>query len=209
MDDSKKQASAVALIGAPIAIILASTMLLGGFAGYNQATIDHGGTPLAAWVGPFAAIGFAAMGFAFYFRRYAPVWATWSPRKRRYWLALGFCCVIGGILGALLVADQPADRAAIDMMSDGPLSAGFAIGAAAVWIVGLAIGMVVYHRSIDDHEERAWLWACVAGWYAFVFPAPAWWVLHRAALAPAVDVAALFSLSLIVNAIVWLWLKFR
>ena len=209
MANEEKEASAAALIGWPIAIIMASTLLLGGFSGYNQATVDHGGSPLAGWVGPLVAMSLAAIGFTAYFRRYAPTIRRWSPRKRRYWLALAFCAMIGGIIGGLLVADQPAGGSSIDMMSDGPLSAGFAIGAALTWIVGLTIGMIAYHRSIDDHEERAWLWACVAGWYAFVFPAPAWWVLHRADLAPSVDVAVLFSFSLIVNALVWLWLKFR
>lgn len=209
MTNDAARPSAVALIGWPIVIILGSAMLLGGFAGYNQATIDKGGVPLPLWAGPLAALGFAALGFGGYFRRYAPSWRSWSPRKRRYWLALGFCGIIGGIIGGLLVSDQSGSGAAIDMMSNGPLSPGFAISAAVIWVAGLAIGMVVYHRSIDDHEERAWLWACVAGWYAFVFPAPAWWMLHRAGLTSPVDVVVLFSLSLIVNAVVWLWLKFR
>ena len=69
--------------------------------------------------------------------------------------------------------------------------------------------MIIYHRAIDDHEERAWLWASMAGWYAFIFPAPVWWVLHRAGMAPPVDAMILFVFSLVANCIVYLWLKFR
>src|SRR3546814_17952819 len=73
----------------------------------------------------------------------------------------------------------------------------------------LSIGSLFYHRSIDDHEEHAWLWAGLAGWYAFALAAPVWWVLHRADLAPPADAMMLFLLSLLVNAVVHLWLKFR
>ena len=207
--DDTKPRSLAALIAWPIVITLIAAGLFGGFAGYNQAVLDNGGSPLPAWAGPLAALGFGALALTFYARRYYPSWQSLSPRKRRYWLTLGFCAAIGGIVGGWLVADQPTCRGFAEMLASGSLSPGFAVGASLLWTAGLAIGMVFYHRSIDDHEERAWLWACVAGWYAFIFPAPAWWVLHRADMAPPVDAVLLFFLSLIVNAIVWAWLKFR
>jgi hypothetical protein len=132
-----------------------------------------------------------------------------SPRQRRYRFALGFAAVVGGIVGGWMVADQPIGRGGLEMAFSGSLSANFAIGAALLWVLGLAISMTIYHRAIDDHEERAWLWAGLAGWYAFIIPAPVWWVLHRADLAPPADTMLLFLFSLIVNAIVWLWLKYR
>lgn len=132
-----------------------------------------------------------------------------SARQRRYRFALGFAAVVGAIIGGWMVMDQPADRGAIEMAVTGSLSANFAVAASVFWVAGLAISMVIYHRAIDDHEERAWLWAGLAGWYAFIFPTPVWWLLHRADLVPRVDAMAIFALSLIVNAAVWLWLKFR
>lgn len=132
-----------------------------------------------------------------------------SPRQRRYRFALGFAAVVGGIVGGWMVADQPAGRDGLEMAFSGSLSAGFAVGASLFWVLGLAISMTIYHRAIDDHEERAWLWAGLVGWYAFIVPAPVWWVLHRADLAPPADTMLLFAFSMIVNAIVWLWLKFR
>ena len=132
-----------------------------------------------------------------------------SPRQRRYRLALGFAAVVGGILGAWMVADQQGGRSGLEMAFSGSVSSGFAIGASLFWLIGLAISMAIYHRAIDDHEERAWLWAGLAGWYAFIVPAPVWWVLHRADLAPPADAMLLFMFSMVVNAIVWLWLKYR
>ena len=197
-----------AMIVWPIIIVLTAAGVLGGFAGYSQAMVDDGGTPLPAWAGPLAALGFGAVALAVYARRYRSAWQSLPPRRRHYWLALGLCATIGGIVGGWLVADQPIDRGFAEMLASGTLSPGFAVGASLLWIGGLAVGMVLYHRAIDDHEERAWLWACVAGWYAFIFPAPAWWALHRAGMAPPVDAMLLFLLSLIANAIVWMWLKF-
>lgn len=132
-----------------------------------------------------------------------------SPRRKRYRLALGLAAVVGGIVGGWQVADQPVGRSGAELAFNGSLSPTFAIGASLLWTVGLAIAMLIYHRAVDDHEERAWLWASTAGWYAVIFPAPVWWVLHRASLAPPVDAMALFILSMVANGIVWLWLKFR
>ena len=128
-----------------------------------------------------------------------------SPRRRRYWLSLGLAAIIGGVIGGWMAAD----RGAAALVSNGPVSESFAIGTSIAWAVGLAICMLVYHRAIDDHEERAWLWAGLAGWYAFIFPAPIWWILHRAELAPPADAMLLFLLSMAVNGAVYLWLKFR
>jgi len=81
-----------------------------------------------------------------------------------------------------LFHDAPHWRAnvppAVSFRQAGPPNRG-AIGASLFWAVGLAISMTIYHRAIDDHEERAWLWAGLAGWYAFIFPAPVWSLLIR------------------------------
>lgn len=207
--DVEKPRSRAALVAWPIVITLIAAMLLGGFVGYNQTVVNNGGTPLPAWAGPLAALGFVTLALVAYARRYRLTWQSLSPRKRRYWLTLGLCAVIGGVIGAWMAIDQRIGEQDSTGLLTGPLSPNFSIAASLVWTLGLAAAMWIYHRSIDDHEERAWLWACVAGWYAFIFPAPVWWVLHRADMAPPVDAMLLFFLSLIVNAIVWAWLKFR
>lgn len=133
-----------------------------------------------------------------------------SPRRKRYRLALGLAAVVGGIVGGWLSADEAGGAAAgLALISNSPLSNTFAIGASILWLVGMAVCMLIYHRAVDDHEERAWLWAATAGWYTIMFCAPVWWVLHRASLAPPADAMILFILSMVVNGVVWLWLKFR
>lgn len=207
--DDMKPRSLAALVAWPIVITVIAAMLLGGFFGYNQAMLDKGGTPLPAWAGPLAVVGFGTIALVAYVRRYRSTWQSLSPRKQRYWLALGLCAVIGGVIGGWLTIDQPTERGFTEMLASGSLSPGFAVSASLLWTAGLAVGMVLYHRAIDDHEERAWLWASTAGWYTFIFPAPVWWVLHRAGMAPPADTMILFIFSLVVNAIVYLWLKFR
>lgn len=195
-------------IGWPIAIILITLFLAAFVAGYldGAAADGHPIMPTALGAGLVVVAGIGAMGL--YLRRVGTFWRDWSRRKRLYWASLAGAGLVGAFAGALLHSGRSSTG--VDaIFSYGILSPTSAVALAILWIGGLAIAITLYHRSIDDHEERAYLWACLAGWYAFIFPAPAWWVLHRAGMAPPVDAMLLFILSLIVNAIVWAWLKFR
>ena len=210
MTNDAKRPGGFAMILWPLAILFGTAMLLGGFDGYNQTMVEKGGTPLPAWAGPLVAFGFGALALAVYVRRYRAEWRQRTPRQRRYWLALGFCAALGGIIGGWLqIANSTDARAGLVLVDGSPLAPGFAIGASALWVFGMVFGMIFYHRAIDDHEEHAWLWAGLAAWYAFGLAAPVWWVLHRASLVPPPDVMLLFLFALIVNAVVWLWLKYR
>lgn len=133
-----------------------------------------------------------------------------SPRRKLYLTSIVLAGLIGAVMGAWMAIADPTDGAAgIALVSNSPLTASFAIGASVLWVVGMAVCMFLYHRAVDDHEERAWLWACVSGWYVFMFAAPVWWMLHRASLASPPDAMLLFIGTLIVNGAVWLWLKYR
>ncbi|MCW0199550.1 hypothetical protein [Sphingopyxis sp.] len=193
----------------PAVICFGAIFLAGILAGFSKVAAEAGKATLAPWAGPLIAATLGIAGLFFYFRRHADWFRALSRRRRHYWTALGLAAVIGGIVGVWASFDQPANRGAIEMAFTGSLSANFAIGASLFWVIGLLVSMVIYHRSIDDHEERAWLWAGLAGWYAFIFPAPVWWVLHRAGLAPPADAMLLFVLSMVTNGVVYLWLKFR
>lgn len=199
----------VGAIGWPLAILTGGAMLLGGLLGYNKGIVESGGEPVPIWAGALAAAAFCLVGFAVYLRAYRAVWERWSPRKRRYWLSLGLCALAGAIIGGWFSAQRPLDQSLIEAATSMSFTPGFAIGVSLLWLVSLSIGSFFYHISIDDHEERAWLWAGLAGWYAVAFTAPVWWALHRAGLAPPADAMLLFLLSLIVNGVVYIWLKFR
>ncbi len=133
-----------------------------------------------------------------------------SPRRKRYLIAIGFSVAIGGIIGIWSRTVSPgAPDTAFLFLGNPALTASFAVGASLLWAIGMAIGIPLFHRAVDDHEERALLWSGLAAWYAFAFAAPVWWLLHRADLVPPVDAMLLFAGSTIVNVIVWLWFKFR
>lgn len=194
------------LVGA-IAISLATLFSTGAVKGYFDAHHAAGGEP-SGQVASLIALAIGAAVLALYLRRTGMFWSGWSARKRRYWASMGLASLIGAAGAYWTLIPQSSGSGPIQLIS-GPLPRNVAIGTATLWVVGLAFAMMLYHRAIDDHEKRAWLWAGLAGWYAFVFPIPAWWLLHRAALVPPVDAMLLFILSLIVNSIVYVWLKFR
>lgn len=133
-----------------------------------------------------------------------------SPRRKLYLAAIGLAVVTGALLGLWRRAVSPdAPNTALLLVTNAALTPSFAIGASLLWTIGMAICLLLFHRAVDDHEERAMLWAGLAAWYAFAFTAPVWWVLHRASLVVAPDVMLILLVALAVNAIVWLWLKFR
>ncbi len=133
-----------------------------------------------------------------------------SPRRKRYTTGIILALLVGAVIGAVMQLGEPNNgTSGLVLLDDTPLTPGFATGAAILWTVGLAVCLVIYHRSVDDHEEHAYLWAGLAAWYTFTLSAPTWWVLHRASLAPAPDVMLLFVGALAVNVAVWLWLKYR
>jgi len=187
----------------PVFIGLCTAMLAGGIAGYNQAAINSGDPALAPWVGPVAAIAFGVVAITLYIRSHAAFFRRWSPRKRLYWASIFGAGLLGMVSAITLQASGG------DLYSNAALTPTVAIALSALWVVGLAISLVVYHRSVDDHERQAYHLGALWGFYAFVFPCPAWWVLHRAGLAPPIDAMILFVASLVVNALVYLWFKFR
>lgn len=187
----------------PVFIGLCTAMLAGGIAGYNQAAINSGDPALAPWVGPVAAIAFGVAAIALYIRSHAEFFRRWSPRKRLYWASIFGAGTLGMVSAITLQAGGG------DLTSNAALSPTVAVALSALWVVGLALSLIAYERTIDDHERQAYHLGALWGFYAFVIPCPAWWVLHRAGLAPPIDAMILFVASLVVNALVYFWFKFR
>lgn len=189
----------------PVAIGIGTAMLAGGFAGYNEAA-ERGDAVLAPWIGPVVAILLGGLALTYYVRRHADWFRKWSPRKRLYWISL----TLSGALGFVAAMVMQAGTAGTDgLFSNAAMAPMVAIGLSALWVVGLTIALTLYHRTIDDHERRAYHLGGLAGFYAFVFPCPVWWVLWRADLAPPVEAMPLFALSVIANALFYFWFKFR
>jgi len=194
-------------LGWPIAIFMGTAMLAGVFAGYNKAAAEAGDTMLAPWVGPLIAIALGVSAMALYLRRHIDQWRQWSPRKRLYWISL-FGSFGLGIMIAIMMQSGQQD-VSNDMFSNSALTPTMAVVLSLMWVIGLGVAMILYHRSIDDHERHAYRLGAAAGFYAFVVPCPVWWVLARAGMAPPVEAMSLFLFSLIVNCGVYLWFKFR
>lgn len=193
----------------PLAIVLATVFAMGVAAGYLDAHRDAGGSGPSALIGGGVVLlaGLAALGL--YLRRFGTFWHDWSRRKRLYVGSLIGSGLLGLISAILIRSGQVGDFGGDPFFSNSPLTPGVAMILALLWSVGISIAVIVYQRSVDDHEKQAYLWAGLAGYYAFIVPAPAWWVLARADLVPPVDAMLLFVLTIMVNAVVYLWLKFR
>lgn len=190
----------------PIAIGIGTAMLAGGFAGYNDAAAERGDAVLAPWIGPVVAVLIGGLALAYYVRRHADAFRSWSPRKRLYWISL----ILSGALGFVAAMVMQAGSDGTDgLFSNAALTPPVAIALSAMWVVGLTIALILYHRTVDDHERQAYHLGGLAGFYAFVFPCPVWWVLWRADLAPPVEAMPLFGLSLAANAVIYFWYKFR
>jgi len=192
----------------PTVITLATVFLMGGVAGYLDAhRADGGDGPSGLVAGGLVLLAGAGVMWL-YLRRFPLFWQGWSRRKRLYTASIAGSVLLG-LLTAILLRSGQADVTADPFFSNSALSPQIAILLALLWGAGISIAVFIYQRTIDDHEERAYLWAGLAGYYAFVIPAPMWWVLARADLAPPVDAMLLFGLTIITNALVYLWLKFR
>lgn len=190
----------------PVAIGIGTAMLAGGFAGYNDAAAERGDAVLAPWIGPVVAVLIGGLALAYYVCRHADAFRSWSPRKRLYWISL----ILSGALGFVAAMVMQAGSDGTDgLFSNAALTPTVAIALSAMWVVGLTIALILYHRTVDDHERQAYHLGGLAGFYAFVFPCPVWWVLWRADLAPPVDAMPLFGLSLAANAVIYFWYKFR
>jgi hypothetical protein len=129
-----------------------------------------------------------------------------SPRQKRYWLTTGGLGLVGGIFGYVMPAGK-SDPSYV-LLSNMPLSASQAVLACLIWSIGVGAGCFFYHRSIDEQEENAYLWACTASWYFIVFTYPVCWILARGGIMPTLDFQFIFVVSIIVNGVVWAWKKF-
>lgn len=192
----------------PTVITLGTVFLMGGVAGYLDAHRAHGGGgPSGPVAGGLVLLAGAGVMWL-YLRRFGAFWKGWSHRKRLYTASIAGSVMLGMVAAIMLYGGQ-SDTNADPFFSNSALSPRIAVGLAFLWGVGISVAVFVYQRTIDDHEERAYLWAGLAGYYAFVIPAPMWWVLARADLAPPIDAMPLFALTIVTNALVYLWLKFR
>ncbi|GAA4002902.1 hypothetical protein [Sphingomonas humi] len=198
----------VALLAlAVLGCVFAAGVVMGLFA----ATLERGvlkPLAIAAFVGSLAA-GVALGWFAW---RLSAHWRgpAQSAYQRRYNRMMAVLVVSGLPLGLLLgVANDGRPQDILSNAPLDPLSAGLA---ALVSVVVLASTLVLYHRTIDDHEQQAYLWANSLAFYFLVLALPAAWLLARGGLIPPIGIGSAMLILLaacVVNFTVWAWLKYR
>lgn len=149
-------------------------------------------------------------------------WAVW--RQSAYWRRPGqsayerrytrmMLVLLGsGLPVGLLLGFAGNSRPDETLFSNAPLSPLLAALAAGTLVVVLAGTLVFYHRTIDDHEERAYLWANSLAFYFLALALPAAWLLSRGGLIAPVGIGGAMLLLLAalgINAAAWAWLKYR
>lgn len=158
-----------------------------------------------------AVVGLGLFGFAGWWLS-----AHWrqparSAYDRRYKRMMVFLLVSGLPLGILLgLAGEGGTQATL--LSNDPLNPGLAGLAAAVLVVVLCATLTLYHRTIDDHEQQAYLWANSIAFYFLAIALPVAWLLARGRLIPPIGIGSAMLILLaaaLINFTVWAWLKYR
>ena len=203
-------------------LLLVVTAIFGVFAvgmvgGFSAAVIEDGQLPtkpvawliFAAMVALVAVIGWI---LATLVRSFRP--QTMSGFDRRYWKMWGVIVLLGMPVGVALAAfglDDPGDGFSM-MLSNSPIAPLTAILVSLAVAILLTASLVIYFRTIDDHEERAYLWGTNIAFHFLALAFPLYWLLARGGLVPPITIAIallIVLLSCIVQSIVWALFKFR
>jgi hypothetical protein len=116
-------------------------------------------------------------------------------------------------VGLFLAAISDQDGASAgDLFSAGPIEGWLAVVAVLVLLLVFIVTMFLYHRTIDAHEEHAYLWASTGGFYFLAAALPTAWLLERGGLVGLFGLGAAMILllaSCMVQTLLWAWLKFR
>jgi hypothetical protein len=203
-----------------ISIIIATLLAIfaiGMIGGFSYGVIEDGALParpvayliFAAMVGLLIGLGWVLLQL---FQSLHP--ERMSGFDRRYWkmwgIVLGLSFVLG--IGAAIfgISDQSDGFSLI--LSNEPIAPVTAILASLVGAILLIASVIVYFRTIDDHEAQAYLWGSNVAFHFLALAFPLAWLLARGGLVPplTIGIALLIVLaSCLVQAIVWALFKFR
>lgn len=200
-----------------VAAFIFGVFAVGMVAGYSTAVIEDGKVPtdpvvwliFAAMVALVAFIGWVLISL---FRSIYP--ERMSGFDKRYWkmwaIVFALSVPIGAVIAGLGFSDQSKGFSLI--LSNSPIAASTAILVSIVVSILLTASLVIYFRTIDDHEERAYLWGSNVAFHALALAFPLYWLLARGGLVPTLTIGIallIVLLSCIVQAAVWALFKFR
>lgn len=180
-------------------LIVAVTALLfsiGLVIGIAMASIERGELrPRGAGLLAAALVGAGLFGWACW-----TLSAHWrrpgrSAYERRYSKMMVLLFTAGLPIG-LLIGMAGDGRPGDSLFSNGPLDPTLAAVAALGLVVALAGTLIVYHRTIDDHEQQAYLWANSIAFYFLALALPAAWLLARGGLIAALGIGEVMLILL-------------
>lgn len=199
-----------------IAILLgvAGLFLLGLAAGVVGAMIAKGHLPSRLWVAglPLVAAPLGALSVYAAWRLAAPPKSA-SGYEKRYWRTWLIVTALGVPVGMVLaMTTLDGDAGNFNPFASTPIDRPVAILLAILVTGTLAAAVGLYHRTIDDHEERAYLWGSQIAYYFLILAFPAWWLLERGGIVGPITTTVAFVailISFLVQGAIWAWLKFR
>jgi hypothetical protein len=133
-----------------------------------------------------------------------------SRRQKQYWGSLVISSLLGLLMGFFLNSTNStvADNGQIFDFSSSVMSKSSAILGSIIYIISFFTIFTLYHKGMDEQEERAYLIANTASWYFIILTIPIWWFLSRANIAPPFDGITIAVASFVINISVWAWKKF-
>jgi hypothetical protein len=201
-----------------IAILLSGLFLVffaGALVGFLIAMLEEGGPHKPAGWAALAGIVAGLLGLLWLVIRLVRSWrvAGLSGFDRRYYRMWGAILGIGAAVGlAFALIEGTAGFTLPALASSNPIDPTVALAFSGLLLGAFVVTMVLYHRRIDDHEERAYLWASHVAFHVLAAALPVAWLLGRggwiAPLGPPIVFTLLFA-SALLQLLVWLWLKFR
>ena len=199
-----------------IALLLGAggLFLIGMAVGVIMAMIEKGEMPSRPWLAalPFVTVPLGIGAAYLAWRLVAPPQSA-SGYEKRYWRTMLIMIGISVPVGIMLA--MTADRAALrafNPFASTPIAPSIAILLAFLITAAFLVTLVLYHRAVDDHEERAYLWGSQVAYYFLILAFPAWWLLERGGMVHPITTGSAFIailISFVVQAAVWAWLKFR
>ena len=199
-----------------LAIVLgtAGMFLLGMAVGVVAGMIEKGQMPSRWWVTalPLIAAPLGVLAIYSAWRLAAPP-KTASGYEKRYWRTWLIVIALGVPVGIVLaMTTLDVGEGNFNPFASTPIDRPIAILIAILVTGTFAASVALYHRAIDDHEERAYLWGSQIAYYFLILAFPAWWLLERGGIVGPITTAIAFVgilISFLVQGAVWAWLKFR
>ena len=133
--------------------------------------------------------------------------SAYERRYQRMWVVL---MALGVPFGIMLSVTTNGFASSAGFMD--PLTTSQAMIMVGLLAAIVVVGAIVFHRTVDDHEEQAKLWGSLIAYYFMVIFIGCWWLLQRAALVPDLTIGTALVgliLSTFVQGGVWLIVKYR